>query len=161
MLPRSFLTVWSQSGPVPTEGVEPLCLVQSKWSSVRCEYKHRVLDPLSVPKVQSRDDAETQKVGYLLRTYTECWIRSPYRTYSPGTTLKQREWGIYWEHTQSLLVDPGFGQGDLHKFFPRFCRRSKVESGEWSKPILAGVQGLPKGPGSSCVLNSQIYLYAF
>ena len=41
------------------------------------------------------------------------------------------------------LADPGFGQGGDQKFFPRFCRFSKAESGEQREPILAGVQGPP------------------
>ena len=50
--------------------------------------------------------------------------------------------------TQNLqvdaLADPGFGQGGgPQKFCPRFCRRSKAESGKRSEPILAGVQGPP------------------
>ena len=41
------------------------------------------------------------------------------------------------------VADPGFGQGGGQKSFPRFCQHSEAKSGEQSKPILAGVQGLP------------------
>ena len=41
--------------------------------------------------------------------------------------------------TSGSRIWPG---GDII-FFPRFYRRSEAESGKQSKPILAGVQGLP------------------
>ena len=34
------------------------------------------------------------------------------------------------------------------------CRRSEAESCEWSEPLLAGVQGPLKGPGSFWVFNA-------
>ena len=45
--------------------------------------------------------------------------------------------------TMDSLADPGFGQGGGPEIFPRFCRRSEVESGERSEPVSAGIQGPP------------------
>ena len=50
---------------------------------------------------------------------------------------------LYPSLSHKSLADPGFGQGEPRKFFPRFCQCSEVESGEQSEPILAGVQSPP------------------
>ena len=44
------------------------------------------------------------------------------------------------------LADPGFGQGGLQKYFPRFGQHSEAQSGEQSEPILGMVQGPKVGP---------------
>ena len=81
---------------------------------------------------------------------TPKWVVKPFGSDTaatpllPGVRVQTIMRGIYFgaiaqrRRSRWTLADQGFGEGGTPEFFPRFCQRSKVETGEWSEPILAG-----------------------